>query len=385
MTSNNKIDYGIVGAGAAGLWLALELDRGNCLTNRKLIIFEENAQKGDDRTWCFWSPDDVGDSVIKNSVSHSWSRVSYSCSAKNSISISPYRYYYIRSSDFYEEAKRVLNKNPNIEFVYESVEDYTSTDVGIELKTGTGQKIMCEKVFTSAFKPFYSLPQIHFWQTFAGRRVKFEKEVFDNRCFTLMDFGIPQGGATQFLYVLPTSKTEALIEVTKFGKEDLDREFASQTIEKAVKTFDAGYRFIDEETGKIPMSLKLESEFSTHPDARIIPIGTVSGAIKATTGYGFLEMRNRAKVIAQGCISGNFQPFRQSARFKFYDQLLLTILKEEPQRGKEVFTSLLYGTPPQKVFKFLSEKTSIFEDLHVFSSLPVTLFLKHLVKLNWNK
>lgn len=140
MTSNNKIDYGIVGAGAAGLWLALELDRGNCLTNRKLIIFEENAQKGDDRTWCFWSPDDVGDSVIKNSVSHSWSRVSYSCSAKNSISISPYRYYYIRSSDFYEEAKRVLNKNPNIEFVYESVEDYTSTDVGIELKTGTGQK-----------------------------------------------------------------------------------------------------------------------------------------------------------------------------------------------------------------------------------------------------
>lgn len=378
----NQDTWVIVGAGAAGLWLALELVDSGALEGKKLVILEQDDNKGNDKTWCFWESKSLSHSILNDAVSHRWNRVSYSARDHNGIKLQSLAYFHIRSADFYRVAKEKLQKKEHVSFLYESVTEYLSLKDGVTVVTDCNRRVKAKMVFTSVFEPFFKKPDIDFWQSFVGRRVKFNKDVFDEDCFTLMDFNIPQNGATQFIYVLPFSKNEALIEVTAFGKEIIDERFAVEEINKFSGNFSAGFEFIEKEAGRIPMSQRLAAEYNKHHDARIVPIGTVSGAIKPTTGYGFMEMKRRAEIIARKLQKGEDAPvFKRSARFRFYDLLLLNILKNEPARGVEIFTSLFKATSPGHVFKFLDEKTTVLGDIKIFKSLPVPLFLKHLYKM----
>ena len=47
----------------------------------------------------------------------------------------------------------------------------------------------------------------------------------------MMDFRISQSVATQFIYILPYSSTQALVEITRFGKALLIEEEASQELD----------------------------------------------------------------------------------------------------------------------------------------------------------
>ena len=73
-----------------------------------------------------------------------------------------------------------------------------------------------------------------------------------------MDFNIPQSGFTQFVYVLPTSKTEALIELTRFGNELLSPELAKDLLRNYLLTFNGNYSINDIERGVLPMSQNAE-------------------------------------------------------------------------------------------------------------------------------
>ena len=55
-------------------------------------------------------------------------------------------------------------------------------------------------------------------QHFEGWVIKTKNNFFDSEKATFMDFSIDQNSTTQFMYILPFSKTEALIEYTLFSK-----------------------------------------------------------------------------------------------------------------------------------------------------------------------
>ncbi|MDC1203003.1 lycopene cyclase family protein, partial [Crocinitomicaceae bacterium] len=76
------------------------------------------------------------------------------------------------------------------------------------------------------------------WQSFLGYKVKLNNSVLDEDTCTLMDFNVVQDGATQFVYVLPYSTNEALIELTRFGKEKIDVEMAENDQGEVVATFE---------------------------------------------------------------------------------------------------------------------------------------------------
>jgi Brp/Blh family beta-carotene 15,15'-monooxygenase len=67
-------------------------------------------------------------------------------------------------------------------------------------------------------------------------------------------------------------------------------------------------------------------------------------------------------------------------RFSFYDGLLLDILKQQPQHGKPIFMSLFKNIGIQRVLDFLDEKTSIREDVSIFSKLPWLPFVAALIR-----
>ena len=68
-------------------------------------------------------------------------------------------------------------------------------------------------------------------QHFLGWFIKTETPVFDAETATFMDFSIAQKGNTRFMYVLPFSETEALVEYTLFSENVLEKSEYEAAIE----------------------------------------------------------------------------------------------------------------------------------------------------------
>ena len=72
---------------------------------------------------------------------------------------------------------------------------------------------------------------------------------------TLMDFRVDQSNGMHFIYLIPFSETEALVESTLFTPEKLDDSFYRDTIKRYVeKIYNVSkFEIIEEESGVIPM------------------------------------------------------------------------------------------------------------------------------------
>jgi lycopene beta-cyclase len=127
----------------------------------------------------------------------------------------------------------------------------------------------------------------------------------------------------------------------------------------------------------------LHQRYTSHD--RIINIGVKAGALKPTTGYGFLTMRSHGKAIAHAIKFDLPIPrIYRKRRFRFYDTLLLHILRSTPQKGKPIFERLFDKQPATRVLKFLDEKTSLWEEVGIFSRLQISWFLKALFQYERN-
>ena len=392
---NNSLDfynYTIIGAGASGLWLAYSLYKHGLLANKSLIIVEEDTQKTNDRTWCFWAKEELTPKGLANKT---WSNSSNSYNLSQNGSIFPYTYFHIRSQDFYQKIKAELEKCVNITWLFSSLQSY-QTNAGVAVKTihaswQTDRLFLSalpskEEVFSSnALKAYlnnYNKRPILLWQSFVGWRIKTTQPVFDQAKMTMMDFNIPQNGQTQFMYELPFSDTEALIEMTRFGEKKLTVTEAESILKPYVKAKNSTYQIEELEIGAIPMTNHFDNKRKfLDKNENVIYLGTIAGAIKPTSGYGFKRMAKYADDLAFALsknlpLPTHFRPWR----FRLYDTLLLQILASEGERGKEVFETLFKTQPNPKILKFLDEETNIWEEISIFSKLPIFLFLKSLGK-----
>ncbi len=217
------------------------------------------------------------------------------------------------------------------------------------------------------------------WQSFLGFRIATEKPLDEETC-TLMNFNVPQHGATHFMYILPTAEHEALVEFTRFGKDCLDLKKAHYVLDDFIARNMGASEILDTETGRIPMTLGLNAKRRNHESgSTLIPIGTRAGAVKSTTGYAFMNMANHAKAIADSLCSGQQMPTAyHPRRLAFYDKLLLTVLIESPESGKKVFQQLFRKSRTAPVLLFLDERTHLVQELKILSKLPFRPFLKAL-------
>jgi lycopene beta-cyclase len=196
-----------------------------------------------------------------------------------------------------------------------------------------------------------------------------------------MDFNIPQDQAAHFMYVLPFSKTEALIEFTSFSKPDCysDQVYDSYLKEYISSKFDCPYEIIREEKGKIPMT---DFDFSARDKEGIIQIGSAGGAVKPSTGYAFNRISRHTKYLIE-CFLNNNQSIinsNSSSRFHFYDTLLLQIIRDQPEMVSKIMDQLFVNNSFLKILSFLDESSKLFEEFSLFSTLPKRLFLKQVLK-----
>ena len=376
-------DFTIVGAGASGLWLAHALIEHGLLQDKTLCIIEPDRNKDNDRTWCYWAEKPIDPAEM---ASKQWSSIYQQNISPKPNPITPYHYYHIRSTDFYGAMKHKFTRCKNITWIGEELLAYNEEEDQVSVHT-TKHQWKTHRLFLSALPKSMAKTTVQntkksdlfLWQSFVGWRVKTTKDTFIEDNMSMMDFSIEQNNQTQFIYELPFSKTEALVEMTRFGKERIPRAEAEKELEKYL--MDKGDYTIEEvEIGAIPMTPQFDShEKHQKPQSKIIFIGTLAGAIKPSTGFGFKRMNEHGNSLAMAikmnqALPTLYRPFR----FRLYDELLLIILAKTPHRGKEIFEQLFRTQPIQRILKFLDEKTTPLEELKIFVRLPIRLFLKSL-------
>ena len=244
----------IVGAGCAGLSLAVELVAAGVRTPVEII--DSRSEFTRDRTWCGWN---LQPHSFQECVSHRWSRWSVRHAGREVVhrcTVHPYEH--ISSADFYEVALQKLRNrqlNTRVEIsLGETVKHVSSGTVRTNRRTLTATHIFDSRPrFNGNANP--SEPcRTHgsfdgLIQHFEGWEVETKQPVFNPTVATLMDFS--QSAPIRFFYVLPFTAHHALVEVTYFAPilEPIYEAPLKQWLEAKGE-----YRIIYRERGAIPMS-----------------------------------------------------------------------------------------------------------------------------------
>lgn len=215
------------------------------------------------------------------------------------------------------------------------------------------------------------------YQHFHGWRIVSDEPQFDVSTATMMDFRVDQSGGVCFVYVLPYSNVEALVECTVFSAN----QWPIGEYERRLSTYIAeqlscqNYRIIDTETGVIPMNDRIPLR---ERGSAWIGIGTAAGLTKPTTGYTVARCLHDAERLFQHYLeTGNWRaPSRAPARFDWYDRLLLRIIRDEPQQVSLILWRLFERNPVERILRFLDEETTLWEEITLFWSLPWMPFLR---------
>lgn len=288
--------------------------------------------------------------------------------------IAPYAYQFISSEGFFKFFfEQFIPNDPRITCVSDWVADLQEDTEGVLIGTQSGSTFRAKMVADSRRSDCTpSRGAIN--QHFKGKVVRFEQPVLNEDCITLMDFSMPISSESMavFHYLLPFSKTEALIETTVFTKNQFDASLYEEMWLNYMseKFANLSYLVLSEEHGTIPMVLD-ETPAAT---ARIVKIGIAGGKIKPSTGYAFSRMHEHAKAIANG------RQLNKPKRFSFYDRMLLRVMENEMEQIPRVMDRLFERVPFQDILKFLDDKSNLGEEIRLLSKLDIPLFIKHLIR-----
>lgn len=368
-------DYIVIGAGASGLLLANALGKDSFFSKKSILLLDKDFDKPHDRTWCFW---EKGEGEFDAILHKTWNQILVADDTYSKrMAIDPYKYKMIRAKDFYHTYHTKINGYPNITFLKGKVVGIDEKDDQVIVATDS-HTFFGKKVFNSIFdyKPLlqqkkYPVLQQHFMGWF----IKSNSPIFDSEQATFMDFSIPQKGSTRFMYVLPFSETEALVEYTLFSRNPL----SAQEYEDAIKNYIKNnlacnqYEILDREKGNIPMSCY---DFNVHNSKHLMHIGVAGGWAKPSSGFTFMRTHQKTKALIPFLKKDRpLNTFLKKDRFWYYDLLLLDILFKENNKGRLIFGQLFKKSNPQKIFAFLDEKSTIWQDLSIILACPKKEFI----------
>lgn len=374
-------DYIITGLGCAGLSLIYYL-LDSPLKDKKILLIDNSSKIENDRTWCYWSEKPLGIHP-KSTPLIFWDSIKIS-EANKSVSAHPQKlkYYHIKSSDFYKEVIAKAKQFPNVSFLKDSVEKIESFGMGsVQVLTSKSGIFKSNLLFNSI--PFSSprkeSPILK--QVFVGWKILCKNDCFDPSAVSLMHFVSDQKTKTDFFYILPYTKNEALIEYTLYTKNGIDiptmEAKLSDYLEKELGL--TAYDIAFKESGTIPMTT-VETPLNKHQN--IVHLGTLAGCSKPSTGFTFYDIQKHCKSIVRELNSSgkvSSRKWNRKPRFSFYDNIILNIAVKWPSALPEIFRQMFALNRANLVLKFLNEETNIWEEIGILSRLKFSIFIKSLL------
>ena len=379
MSTQQKYDIIIVGAGAAGLSLATRIAETSELNDKRVLLLDREQKSGNDRTWCFWEHGKGRfDEIITQSRHNIYFHSQY---ISRRLGLEPYVYKMLRSSDFYNHTLASIESSSNVDFVMDIV-------VGVNSQEG---KVICSKGTYQADIVFSSkLPEgldfsnhLYTDQHFGGWFVEFEDDVFDKDAATFMDFRIDQNDEHRFCYVLPINSKKALVEVAIFSKNHLTKDGYDDIIEGYIEGYisRSKYKIEEKEYGVIPMT---NYPFWKHNEGKLYHIGTAGGAVKPSSGYAFRRIQQHTERIidclkSSTSIKNSYKIFR--GRHLLYDSIMLHVLEEQKIAGDKVFSDLFEKTDVNVILRFLDGDTNLSGDMQIMKAPTKWPFVKGMAKV----
>lgn len=375
MLEKENADIIICGGGCSAMLLLFNLQRYPTFKSLKIVVIEKGAQH-QQKTWCFWH---IGNHPLQHLITSSWQSIRFEAAHFTTTQeIHPYTYSSIKGEDFYNYfSNEFIPQFSNITIIRDDV-------LNIEKKSPRLSKVICKNhefvsptVYSSIIETEFNEAPIFLWQHFKGWHIKTEQNIFDENVMTIMDFSNCLPNSFDFVYILPYSSNEALIEVTAFSSEIWDETVYLKQLNKYIsnKLNGAKYKIDLTEKGRIPMA---HYNHTALGKAGEILIGSAAGKLKASSGYGFEKMQIDAARLADNYFSNKSSKESGPKRFKFYDKLLLKIILEKPEEAVNIFGKLFKKIPIPLILKFLYEETTLYEETLIFKELPAIPFIKRI-------
>lgn len=379
-----KYDFIINGGGAAGLSLAMYMNDNVFFKDKKILIIEANTKNKNDKTFCFWTNKQ---SFFEAIIHKKWKKIDFlHQNFQKKIDLEDYVYNMIRSIDFYQYCQKTLKQNKNITFIDAFSIDWNSTTSGGYVQTNQGifegQWIFNSIIDQKNNEQNNQKKQYHYYlQHFKGWTIQTEKDIFDEDSATFMDFRVAQRkGEACFMYLLPTSKKESLVEYTIFGTKILTQEEYETELKNYMTTYlglnQNQYQIKEVEYGVIPM---FDEPFVEKQSSFVMNIGAAGGATKASTGFTFHNIQKQSEKIVQNLIEfstpfGKKNTFQK--RFNLYDSMLLEVMQNQTLQGADIFQMMFEKHKVSKIFRFLDNESNFLEELQIMASVPPTPFIK---------
>ena len=380
MSTQQKYDIIIVGAGAAGLSLATRIAETSELRNRRVLILDKEQKLGNDRTWCFW---EHGEGRFDEIITQSWNNIYFhSKYLSRRLGLEPYyAYKMLRSSDFYDHTLASIESSSNVDFVIDSVVGVSAQEGIVICSNGSYQ---ADIVFSSKLPEDLDFSShIYTDQHFGGWFIEFDEDVFDNEAATFMDFRIEQNDEHRFCYVLPINRKKALVEAAIFSKNHQTKDGYDDIIKGYIEDYvsKARYSIHEKEYGVIPMT---NYPFWKQNKGKIYHIGTAGGAVKPSSGYAFKRIQQHTERIID-CLKSNtsiensYKIFR--GRHLLYDSVMLHVLEEQKISGDKVFSDLFEKINVDVLLRFLDGDTNFIGDIQIMKAPRMWPFIKGMAKV----
>lgn len=375
-----RYDYIFSGMGLSTLMILHKMVREGVCKGKTILIVEADVRSQNDKTWCFW---EKGNGDWDFLLKKSWKEAFFiSDEVQVNCLEGGYEYKMLESKVFCNFVLQEINEYEGIHIVHDKVNGFEDRGEFV-LVSGDENQYEARYFFSSVLDRNVIQNNVYFpllQQHFVGWFVQTELPFFNDNQATFMDFSVGQKGNTRFMYVLPTSATEALVEYTLFSPDLLSEEEYEAEISAYLKSQGINdFKITAKEKGNIPMT---SYPFWNSNSKRVLHIGSAGGWTKASTGYTFKNADKLSNKVVKLLRNENvdFTQFKTPNRFTFYDRLFVKVLYSENAVGKLLFTKMFSKVRPNKILRFLDEESSVTEDLQVIWVCPKLPFIKALFK-----
>ena len=214
-------------------------------------------------------------------------------------------------------------------------------------------------------------------QHFLGVTVRTPQDVFDGRQARLMDLSVTQTQGIHFMYVLPFSPTEALVESTVFSRVPLPDHWYRQQIRSYLQDrYDVRrYQILDTETGVIPL-------FNSGTDTSFgIPIGLRAGAMRASSGYAFSQIHDQISALdLTGFERSGLEAAPATWLERRMDDILLAVLTRNPTSAPDLFMRMAAALSADDFAAFMLGGSSQRVKAGLVLALPKWPFLREVLQ-----
>jgi lycopene beta-cyclase len=368
-------DVVILGGGCAGLSLAAHLASSGGRLGKVLVV-EARKRYADDRTFSFWSGSPT---LFADCVQASWNRWRIEAGARRIERGAPgLRYETIGAGRFYAAATSMIAASPNVRLL-QGVTTLALDEDGDAAWVSTDHGRIRTRLVVDTRPPPVLAAASGLLQLFTGWEVETAQPAFDPDVVELMHFDPPHARHVGFTYVLPFSPTRALVEYTRLAADFAEAPTDAEVQAIVAARAGSGFRVVRRESGALTMRVEGRRK-SAGP--RMLRLGTLGGAARASTGYAFTAIEAQAASLAASLQDGwkgglNWTAPALPFWLREMDRVFLRALRRNMHAGPALFADLFDRCPPQSLVRFLTGSRNPADAAAAACALPVLPVLRH--------